>query len=160
MSAKDDLNQALNFAYFYLKFRARTKKEIEKYLLKKGENLGWTTQTIEDALKILEEKKYIDDPAFINWFVSSRNSRKQKSQYVLKGELIRLGVEKQLIDEYFSENTQDETEMALNALQTRWRKISDLPKIDRFKKSASFLQSRGFSWETIKKVVDKLEETE
>ncbi len=155
---KDEIEEILNSAYFYLKFRPRTKKEVVAYLNKKATDRSWSEEGINKAVESLEKNKYIDDSAFTEWFVNSRNSSKPKGEYVLRGELMRMGVERELLDKYFIENKPDDTEMAYRAIASKWSRMGDLHPKERFRKVAALLQRRGFSWETIKKVVDKLEE--
>lgn len=158
MTPDEELQSALNAAYFYLKFRPRSRKEVETYLIKKSALFNWSEEIVGRALESLERNKYINDQSFVEWFVSSRNSSKQKSEYLLRGELLRFGIDKSLLDIYFAENTQDDVTLATQALQTRWNRLHELSPRDRLQKAAVFLQRRGFSWETIKKVVDKLEQ--
>ncbi len=156
---KEDLQGLLNYAYFYLKFRPRSKKEVKDYLLKKIKKRHWSTDSVAKVLSELEEQALVDDKAFVSWFIEQRNAAKPKSQFVLKGELLRFGIAKDLIDEYFNTNEQPEEELALKALQSRWRRFQTLPKKERFEKSASFLLRRGFSFDIIRKVISDLENT-
>src|SRR3990167_4606871 len=120
----DDLQTLLNYAYFFLKFRPRTKKEVQDYLLKKIKKGHWSTDDVEKAIKQLEEQNLINDKEFVRWFIEQRNTSKPKSQFVLKGELLRFGITKELIDNYFIEYDQPEDDLALRALQSRWRRFS------------------------------------
>lgn len=157
MNNKEDLQNLLNYAYFYLKFRPRTKKEIRDYLNKKIEKRHWPRDLVEKVIKDLEERSLINDKEFVKWFIEQRNLSKPKSRFILKGELLRFGVAKELIDEYFDTNPQPEEELALQALQSRWHRFRPLPKKERFEKSASFLTRRGFSFDIIRKVINTLE---
>ena len=158
MSDNEKLQGALNSAYYYLKFRPRTKKEVERNLKKKANKYQWSDEIIEKALKYLEEQNLINDADFIKLFVESRNKIKQKSQFALKSELMKKGVSKDLIDLHFAEHEQNEEELAYTALRTRWTRFERLDKQKRFKKVASFLGSRGFSFDVIKKTIAKYEE--
>jgi regulatory protein len=137
------LQKALNFSYFYLKFRPRTKKEVEDYLNKKAKKYFFTPEIIEKALLELEEKKFINDREFVTWFIEQRNNGKPKGQPVLTGELLRLGINKDLIDEYFSINEVDELSLAKQALQKK-------PSLTDYQKAFNFLLRRGFGYEVIK----------
>lgn len=151
---EDDLQQLLNYAYFYLKFRPRSKKEVLDYLNKKIEKRHWSKDYVDKAIKQLEERKFIDDKEFVSWFVEQRNTTKPKSQFVLTGELLRFGVAKDLIDEYFLTHPLEEEELAEKTLRNRWHKFKSLPKKERFEKAANFLARRGFSFDLIKKTVE------
>ncbi len=158
MTNEDSLKQALNLSYFYLKFRPRTKKEVVNYLNRKSHKNQYNQEIINKVIKRLEEEDLINDKKFIDWFVDQRNRSKPKSRFVLTAELLRLGIEKDLVDYYFQDSPQDEENLAKQALIKRWRQFSRLPKDKRFQKAASFLSCRGFNFEIIKKTIDRLEE--
>lgn len=158
MESDDDLQTLLNYAYFYLKFRRRTKKEVRDYLNKKTVKRHWSRDLVGQAINQLEEQDLINDKEFVKWFVEQRNASKPKSRFVLKGELLHFGIEKDLIDDYFSKHEESEDELALKALQSRWRRFSTLSKKERFEKSASFLIRRGFSFDIVRRVINKIEE--
>lgn len=160
MSEENDIQSALNSAYYYLKFRPRTKSEVEKNLIKKSITYKWSPAVIEKTILHLEEVNMINDRDFIEWFVSQRNKSKQKSNFALRNELMKHGIAKDLLDEYFSEHTQDEEELGYQALQKKWNRFKHYDHQTRLKKSAAFLASRGFSFEIVKKAIDRLEEDE
>ncbi len=158
MSDTQDLQALLNYAYFYLKFRPRSKKEVRDYLYKKIERRHFSRDVANQAIKNLEEQDLVNDKNFIVWFVEQRNLSKPKSKFALKSELLRFGISKDLIDDYFLNNELPEDELALKALKPRWQRYSSLPSVKRFEKAASFLARRGFSFEIIKNTIEKLEE--
>ena len=153
----DDIQLLLNRAYFYLKFRPRTKKEVRDYLYKKIKSRYWSQDDAEKVIKILEGEGLLNDEEFTRWFVEQRNILKPKSVFALKQELIRFGVSKDLIERYFETNELNEEKLAEEALSKRWRIFLDLDKKKRFEKAASFLARRGFSFEVIKKTISKME---
>ncbi len=158
--SNDDLQSLLNYAYFYLKFRLRTKKEIRDYLLKKIKKRHWSHDHVEQVIKNLEEQGLINDDEFIRWLVESRNKAKPKSVFVLRRELRRFGVEQERIDNYFEKNSLDEEALAQKALMARWQRYSNLDKRARFEKAAQFLLRRGFNFDVIKKTIAKFEGSE
>ncbi len=157
MDNNELFQKALNYAYFYLKFRNRTEKEISRYLEKKAKRFYWTETTISAVIKTLKEQDLIDDKKFIQWFVNQRNLFKPKSVFILKNELFKLGVAKELIDEYFSDHPQNETELAYKTLLPRWQRFFNLSSRERFKKASQFLLRRGFSFEIVKRTIAKIE---
>ncbi len=157
LSHDEQIGKALNLAYFFLKFRPRTKKEITRYLLKKSVRFHFDTSVVEEVVEELESQDLINDQKFIEWFIEERSRTKQKSSFVLKQELTRFGVDRNLIDEYFTNHSLDETSLALKALKGRWYRFQNLPYRERFQKASQFLARRGFSFEIIKKAIKKLE---
>jgi len=160
MDPSSDIHGLLNLAYFYLKFRPRTRAEVRTYLLKKIKNRFWSETHVELVLQKLEEQGFINDKEFVVWFVRGRTNAKQKSEFILRQELVRFGVAKETINAYFEEHELDEDHLAEAALEGKWRRFSEFDKKERFEKAASFLSRRGFSFDLIKKTIEKMEEKE
>ncbi|QQG44352.1 MAG: RecX family transcriptional regulator [Candidatus Roizmanbacteria bacterium] len=159
MNRQDHVQKALNRAYFYLKFRPRTRKEVVSYLSKKSEKFyHWSPEVIEEALSLLEEEGLINDKKFVESFVVTRNIVKPKSEFALKQELLKAGVEKDIIDEFFTENPSNQEDLAKQALHNRWFHFNHFDKKTRFEKAAQFLMRRGFSFSIAKKVIEEMEE--
>ena len=157
MNKDEQFHKAINYAYFYLKFRNRTEKEISRYLEKKAKRFYWTETTIAEVIKTLKEQNLIDDKKFTQWFINQRNLYKPKSGFVLKNELFKLGVDKELVDQYLSDHPQNEEELAYKTLRPRWQRFTTLSSRERFKKASQFLLRRGFSFEIVKRTIAKIE---
>lgn len=155
---EEDLQSLLNQAYFYLKFRPRTEQEIRNYLNKKILKRHYSTDSVEKVINKLKEQGFIDDADFTRMFVETRSKIKPKGKFVLTQELLRHGINKKVIEEYFSENEVDEESLALKTLETRWERLKNLEKRERFQKAAQFLLRRGFGYDLIKKTIEKMEE--
>ncbi|HEX7543026.1 MAG TPA: regulatory protein RecX [Patescibacteria group bacterium] len=151
-----DLVPLLNIAFFYLKFRPRTIKETRVYLYKKVRTTHWSHVAVDKIINHLIERKFLDDQEFVRYLVESRTRTKVKGVFAIKQELSRYGVEKELIDEYFSKTEINEEELARKVLTSRWPRLESLPKQKRFEKSISFLLRRGFNYETSKKAIEDL----
>ncbi len=161
MSSQDEqeqIHQALNRAYFYLKFRPRSEEEVRDYLVKKGEKYQWSESIIDASITSLKETHLVDDTAFVEWFVNQRSSGKPKSIFALSHELQKYGVKKETVSEFFERNPVNEEDLALKALRRRWQRFQYLDRKVRFQKAAAFLSSRGFNFEIIKKSIHSLEQ--
>ncbi len=154
------LDRAKNLAYFYLKIRPRTEKEIVDYLSKKKKRHKLTDEIIKKTVDSLKEEKLIDDKAFISWHVDRRSRAKPKSRMLLSQELIKHGVSRELVTYFFEDQPLEEEPLAKKALEPRWARWSHFPKDKRFQKAASFLQRRGFSYGVVKNTIAELEKTE
>ncbi len=158
---QEDVQKALNRAYFFLKFRPRTKKEVVDYLQKKSDKwYHWVPEVIDQAIESLQLEGLVDDEKFVESFVVSRSTLKPKSEFVLRRELSRLGVEKNILDNYFNHNPISESDLALKALWSRWPRLQHFSKKTRFEKAAQFLLRRGFSFSTAKKAIVDMEDNE
>jgi regulatory protein len=146
-------NQALNLAYFFLKFRLRTEKEIRNYLIRKSKKYSFSDEIINKVIIRLKDLNLIDDKKFLEVYIESRNRNKQKSQFILRLELIKLGIDELAIGEYFDKNLLDEFDLAKKAFDkhcSRWQNIS---KEKRLQKATQFLLRRGFGFDVIKKTL-------
>jgi regulatory protein len=152
----NDLIPLLNIAFFYLKFRPRTIKETRDYLYKKVRTTHWSHEAVDKIIDHLIELKFLNDKEFINYLVTSRTKTKVKGVFAIKRELIKFGVDKELIDEYFSKTEINEGELAEKFLASRWSRLKSFPKQKRFEKAISLLARRGFSYETSKKAFEEL----
>jgi len=152
----DDLIPLLNIAFFYLKFRPRTIKETRDHLYKKVKTTHWSHEAVDKVISHLIELKFLDDKAFIDFLVRSRTGTKAKGIYAIKQELYSFGVDRELVDEYFSNFEINEEELAEKTLSKIWPRIKSLPKQKRFEKAASHLQRRGFGFDISKKIIEKL----
>ncbi len=152
----ENFNKLLNYAFFFLKFRPRSSKEIEMYLNKKIKNRHWSQDDIKKVIQHLEGLDLINDKNFVKWFVEQRILLKPKSKYALRQELLKHGIDKEIIEEYFSSNLMDEEKLAEKILHERWHRYKNLDKRKRFEKSASFLMRRGFNFEIVKKTITEL----
>lgn len=156
----EDLIPLLNKAYFFLKFRPRTEKEVRDYLYKKVSTTHWSREAAETIIEKLKEQELIDDKKFLEWFIRQRTALKPKSQRLLTRELGQKGVPENLIAEYFSSNSLDEEGLAFSILEKRWPRFKGLNRQKRYEKAARFLMSRGFGYDILKQAIDKLEKSD
>lgn len=155
----DEVRQKLlNYAYFYLNVRPRTVKEMRDYLAKKAKKLNSTPGVEESVIERLLELNLLDDGEFLRWYVEGKYASSQKSTFLLRQEMTKKGVPKELMDEYFAGRDVDEVPAARDALKLKWRRYSQYEAKERFKKAASFLSRRGFSYDIIKKTIAEYEE--
>jgi regulatory protein len=148
---EEKINYLYQRALYFLKFRARSEKEISDYLKKIVKKKKWNDIDYQKVIANLKEQGLIDDKNFINWFLQSRLSNKPKSQWLLKKELLRFGVEENLIDEYLSQLKINEEELVEKIIQTHPRIFANLSNEKNKLRAIAFLQRRGFSYEAIRK---------
>lgn len=152
-----NLQKALNFCYFYLKFRPRTEKEILDYLKKHSVKFKFSEEDIQGALERLRELKFVNDKDFIAWYIEQRQRGRPKGKSVLAQELALKGVPRDLIQEFFEDNPQDEEKSCLEALSRKWRSYERFDVKTRQQKAANYLLRRGFSYSIIKNAVARME---
>jgi regulatory protein len=149
INKEDELKRCLDKAYRYLSYRPRSEKEVTDKLLEK-----YPEKTVAAALKKLKEYKYVDDVAFIKFWLDSRaNSR---GPALLRLELSQKGVPKTLIDESLSIIDKDALiEDGLKLVRGK-KKYRDLDANDLYQKVAPFLSRRGYPYDVIKIVLKNM----
>ena len=125
----------LDSALKILSLRPHSKQEVIKFLRKKTKDDTLINQIIEK----LEKAKLINDEEFGRWVVESRSMSRPRGIRLLKQELKQKGVDIDI--------DVDEVELAEKALEKKKSLSRD--------QTIRFLQYRGFSWESIEKVVRK-----
>jgi regulatory protein len=149
----DDFEKNYNRALRFLSFRPRSVKELKDYFNKKK-----VSKIIQERIiDKLSEYKFLNDEEFALWWIEQRTKIKQKSQRVIKRELIEKGIDKELIEKVFSENDFiSDFQIAYTLAQKRFRKYKDLDQRKLFEKMGRYLASKGFNYDTIKEVIGKI----
>jgi len=146
-----ELSKNLEKVFKFLSYRQRSKKEILDYLKKK--KLG--EKEIELVVKRLEKLGLINDEEFARFFIQSRIVEKPRGKSLLIRELRQKGIEKETIDKILDEVKIPEVELAQKAIERKLKNFLKLSEQDARAKITSFLARRGFSWDTIKEIIDR-----
>lgn len=141
----DDLYQKLLEAAFrFLSFRPRSEKEIEDFLKRKAPN-----RDLGDRVTArLRELGYLDDAKFADWWMTQRQAHRPKGMRAIAQELKVKGIEAKDIHI-------DEVASAKQAIEKKLPLWCKLPALEQKKKIYGFLGRRGFSGETIHRVIDE-----
>ena len=146
---KNEFQKLLNRTLRLISRRPRSEKEIRDYLKRKKS----PPKLIEAVIKKLKQLKQIDDSAFASWWVDQRTTFRPRGRFGLTMELRQKGIDKIIIEKAI--NKVDELPLATKLAQKKLRVYKNLPRQEFYQKMSAFLARRGFSWETIKKVVAK-----
>ncbi len=155
-----DIETARAVAFRYLGYSARTRAEIEQRLLR-DEFPGDIVAKVVDEL---HASGYLDDTAYARQWVEDRADRKRYGRVRLAAELNRKGIGRETASEALSGiEEDDEFRRAFQAAASRWAAEDPLAldwQLLQKEKSriSGFLMRRGFTWQTIKKVLDSLTE--
>ena len=148
-----DFERFYNYSLRFLSYRTRSEKEVREKLKTKQIE----PQIIEKIIEKLKEKKFINDEEFARQWIESRLRFKPRSMNLIKRELLQKGVGGEIIDAQIS-NLQfsifNDLESAKKLAEKRIGRIKNLPKQKIYEKLGRFLASKGFNWDTIKKVID------
>lgn len=142
--------------------RMRTEKEVRDYLrnlsfkrkVKDQEEIS--NQAVELIIEKLIQKRLLNDKEFAKAWIEARGQK--KGVKMLKNELYKKGISKEVIDEITSteglELRQDSgAEQLLIKRIPRWK---GLPLVEQKRKATDFLLRRGFEYEVVKEIVEKL----
>lgn len=151
---EDQYIKALETSQRFLSFRPRSEKEVENKLKEKG----FHPQIIKKTLKHLKKIQLLDDKKFVEIWLADREALKPQGAYKLKRELKNKGISEELVEKVFQnlKDSQKEFNLALKAIEKKIGLYKNLPFLEKKKKIEAFLLRRGFSFKTIKKVLDKV----
>lgn len=146
---KKSLEMALN----YLSYRPRSRKEMIDYLLRKGVD----SITIELTLKKLEEYGYIDDLGFASGWTKAKMNIKPMGKRMMARELYQKGISRDIIEKALEQVDETEEEQAALILAKKYiKRYEKLQGKERLYKIGQALARRGFEWELIQRVCNKL----
>ncbi len=116
---------------------------------------------IAQVIKELEEKKFLDDKTFAKLWVGDRIILKPTGKSLLVKELKAKGVSEKIIDEVLDEvkDAYDEYEIAKALALKRIERLKGLEEDKAVKRLFDFLSRRGFSHNTIWKVLKEVSPT-
>ena len=152
---EEEQNKANNYALKLLGYRPRSENEI----IDKMRNKGYEIEFIDKTINYLKKYGYIDDKEYALTYSRDRMRVKKLGQQRIKAELLQKGVNKEVLEEALYEliDKDDEYERALELAE---KKINSSYRNDdknaQYRKLGAFLQRKGYSFDTIKKVLNKV----
>lgn len=148
------LSNAYNKVIKLIKLRDRSSQEIEHFLLKEGVD----ESLISKFIKNLEEDGLLNDLKFAQNRIASRVNLKSWGKLRIKGELLSLGISKEIIDEELAKVEEEEwikqaTKLLKKYLQsTTYQKRKDINSVRKK------LLLMGYEEDIIQKVLKNSEE--
>jgi len=139
-------SKLLNFAFKLLSYRPRSINEITFRLKRKQA----TTAEIDSIIKKLIKLDFLNDSEFVLWWQRGRDQFKPRSARILKLELYKKGVPRDIIDAVI--DTSSVTELKRARLAVDKKKLSPVKDRD---KLIRYLSSRGFNWDIVKQTIDQ-----
>lgn len=145
----DETDAAYFRALYFLKFRPRSRYEIQRYLKDKK----FLPETVTDTICKLETAGYLNDFDFARLWVESRLRFKPKGMAVLQGELRAKGISGEIIQTVLADL--DEKQAAWDAVLPKLRHWNTLEKEEFKKKVYGYLSRRGFHYELCSTIFKK-----
>ncbi len=143
-------------AFRYLGRRQHSTTELRIKLKQKK----YETELINEVLDDLKKKNILDDTKFADMFVEEKMKLKLWSEQKLRSELIKRGIKSEIISDVLRNLIPDEDKLN-NAMIIASKKYDALKNRNVEKdvikrKLITFLNSRGYNYDVIKEVCDKL----
>jgi regulatory protein len=147
----------------YLSRTVKTERDVRRYLRqlnfkKKGkwfdENivLDWDS-LYERVIEQLRKYKYIDDQRFAQLFLESRAKSKPRSTSFIVSELVSKGVDRKIAQEIVGSSEVSNEDLIVKVYSKKFKQ-QPLDLMDR--KKVDFLRRKGFNWDEISKLADRL----
>lgn len=143
---------ATAYALYLLSRKARSKREIIEKLRAKE----YPESEIATTVSQLEKNRLIDDVIFSKIYAEDKVRIYRRGRHRIALELLQKGIDKELIQEVTKNiNSEVELEAARSLLESKTRQWRQLTDRQRFERSVSLLQRRGFSGATIRQAIEK-----
>jgi regulatory protein len=146
----DLVQRCSDAALHFLSYRPRSEAEVKKRLNRRGFDID----TINSTITRLKKQNFINDDEFARYWMENRTSFNPKSRIMLKNELRLKGVPEGAALEAVADV--DEADAAFRAGQKKARVLLKLERVEFEKKLVNYLRWRGFNYEIIKNVCDRL----
>jgi regulatory protein len=150
LQAADEEERAYELALIFLSYRPRSKVEVARRLNRKG----FSEPSVEAVLHRLARSGLLDDEAFARYWISNREQFKPRGRYALRYELRAKGIASDIIDTLLDEV--DDGENAYQAALQRINRWKQLEPEQRRRKLDAYLRRRGFKYETIQGVWERI----
>lgn len=148
----EQFRQCRDYAFLLLSYRARSKKELTERLKKKG----YSEEIIDRVMKRLAELGLIDDERLARDFVESRIKVGHKGRWRVRAELLKMGVAREVVERKI-QAAPDEVAAAKMVVEHYLPRYRNLTPATQKRRLIGILARRGFSPETIVKVLFKAE---
>lgn len=153
MDDEATLKNALNKAYRLLSYRNQSRKELGQKLKKKGFN----NNVIQQTITYLQERNYINDLEFARQWGQSKISHNSYGKYLIERELKQKGVDSNIVQEIIEElySHTDELKIAEKLTLKKMKVYKNLDAETAKRRLGNLLQRKGFSSETVFKIMAK-----
>lgn len=133
-----------------LEYRDRTEQQMRQKLKERE----YGPQEIEEALSFLKEYRYIDDADYAERYI--RVYSRKKSTRQIRFDLERKGIARDVVEQYLEESPVDEEGQIREYLLKKGCRPGERLDAAVYKKITAGLCRRGFSYEAIRRVMDRM----
>ena len=143
-------SKSYNFALRYLALRPRSINEVKDYLTTRKD---FSIEDADTTITRLIEQNYLNDQDFAAMWVRNRLLLKPKSTSVLRLELIKKGIDKDIITEVLSQLDETAQIASLGELITKKMRQT---KYQNKQKLIEYLSRQGYSYSLVNKTLEEL----
>ena len=151
---KAEFQKTLDKLLRFATLRPRSEKEVIEYFRRKKVHESMH----EELLEKLRHFELLDDLKFAKWWVDQRTNFKPKPKRILKIELTKKGIVKEIIENVLGETAMDEGKMAKELLARKAYKWKNLEPRVAHQKMSQYLVGKGFAWDVISKIIGEIED--
>jgi len=142
-------SKCYNFALRYLAVRPRSIKEVRDYLLRKD----FSEDDIDSAVAKLTEHNYLNDQDFALLWVQNRMRLNPKSTTILRAELLKKGISKDIASSVLSTISQsDQLESVIKIIESK----AHQSRYQQKQKMIEYLARKGYGYGLIKEALDSV----
>jgi regulatory protein len=143
---------AIRYAFRLLSYRGRSERELNDRLKRKG----FTEETVLNTISHLKDNGFIDDVELALTLKSSAQENKLLGNEGIKGFLRQRGISEETIGNVITDEDTDEILRAKKLVDRRLKTMENYPVFEMKKKLWRLLARKGYSFDTIKKVVKQV----
>ena len=142
----------IDVALRFLAQRPRTEQEVRRRLQRAGADEA----SVEGVLDRLRQHGLVNDTAFAQYWVEQRQTFRPRGARLLRAELRQHGIDAASAEAAAGTTEASATDDAYRAAARRARQLTSLDERTFKSRLSQFLTRRGFDWDTISAVVDRL----
>ena len=145
----DSQSKAKQYAFKLLSYRGRSEKELKERLIKKGISRTVVSSTIHD----LKRLGLIDDRSLAETLKRDALTRKLLSQQGTSRFLYQRGIPLKIINQLLANDERIDIENAQRLVSRKLKNMKNYSSLDVKRKLYGFLARRGYSSDTIRRVL-------
>jgi regulatory protein len=149
---KDLLDKARSYALKLLSYRARSEKELGERLMKKG----IAEPEVSATICYLKDRGLVDDLVLAEAIEREAVSAKMLSRMGTRRYMLRRGIAPDIIDAVLQKDAYSDIDTARRLVTKKMRVLHAYPPETGKRRLYGFLSRRGYSSETITKVLNEM----
>jgi regulatory protein len=149
----DEFGKTFDNSLKFISFRPRSEKELRDWFKRK--EVGEETQKL--VVKKLKHLGFLNDEEFTKWWIEQRTEFHPSGMRLIKMELKQKGIPDDIISGFMNDDSRfkNEKELAKRVIEKKLPRLKNYKGQELRKKLQNLLAQRGFSWETIKTLIDE-----